>query len=779
MASYGVICRLCVNILQAGNFKELCGKFGTYNEFYEIVIKYFDPTIFNTILPNNNEHTKVVCLECWKHINDFHNFQKSVFEAHTRLLENRTKHDDGTAIGPLSNKITIKVESPSATGDEYVLHSDNNELYGYIVKEEVEFTPHSETSGALQPEQVGASESVNRNIFLSDEQEMISFKSSSAHNSYMNYTNKMEQQHSAANSIKLSTENNKCVPVGNSSPSTKDKLKNDDGLLDISETELDSLDIYSSFDEEQQMYDSKNPGNSFTHERKRKSMNAKDCDTDSQMKKKKDEQKQNKIKLDFIKKMSTRRPIKSKREEELDDVIAQWKPKLDCMNCKENFISYTLLQQHCREEHPAQEFYVRCCDIKIKKRGQLAEHIRLHINNKAFKCAYCDRRCNRKRNLRAHMLNKHGIAETIVIPLNDASTQKPTASELEVNDSDEFIAQWLPYLECVVCKSAVSSFTLLQLHYQKIHPQEELYVLCCDYKLGTRSLVAKHLLQFTHPRAFKCEYCDGCFTMKRSLDYHMRKEHNSNTDNDSSLSDKGSQQHQMSGKLDQKESDELISQWFSKLECDICQESQATFTSLKEHFSKTHNEGPGYIVCCQRKFFKRYRLVDHVRKHLHAKALKCELCGKRYSRQETLQGHMEKQHCGAGNNISKLHNSIDESEIGVCDTTSENDTQTSSANKRKSIKELDEIIAKWRPNLECVVCHELFSTFTLLQEHFHEKHPGTACHISCCRSKFVGRYDIEEHIRYHNDPNAFKCEKCGRCFARRRSLNTHMRTHRN
>ncbi|XP_061402135.1 zinc finger protein 567-like [Musca vetustissima] len=88
--------------------------------------------------------------------------------------------------------------------------------------------------------------------------------------------------------------------------------------------------------------------------------------------------------------------------------------------------------------------------------------------------------------------------------------------------------------------------------------------------------------------------------------------------------------------------------------------------------------------------------------------------------------------------------------------------------------EIDNIIAKWRPTLQCQYCAETFATFTLLKIHNLNEHPNDEFFIMCCKRKFKVRYRIEEHAIMHLNPEAFKCLLCGKCFTTRFGLVTHM-----
>ncbi|XP_065365471.1 zinc finger protein 729-like [Calliphora vicina] len=97
-----------------------------------------------------------------------------------------------------------------------------------------------------------------------------------------------------------------------------------------------------------------------------------------------------------------------------------------------------------------------------------------------------------------------------------------------------------------------------------------------------------------------------------------------------------------------------------------------------------------------------------------------------------------------------------------------------SYNKQRTL-ENDAYIAAWRSELECEICHASFSNYTLLRKHFVQEHPGEKFYVLCCQRKFTHRFHIVEHIRLHMDPNAFKCEICGRCSTNSRNLTKHIR----
>lgn len=201
------------------------------------------------------------------------------------------------------------------------------------------------------------------------------------------------------------------------------------------------------------------------------------------------------------------------------------------------------------------------------------------------------------------------------------------------------------------------------------------------------------------------------------------------------------------------ESDEFIKQWDPNLACIICNEPCSTYSLLRQHFLDLHPYEKCYIMCCQRKFYQRYVIEDHIRHHMNPNAFKCELCDKRHTTRRQLADHMRNHHSTTGQ-----------------------DTKNTAKRKVTTDQELDELIAQWKPILECAVCKDTFTTLKSLQMHFRDNHPQWQFYIECCYRKLKKRYDIEDHARNHINPITFACELCSCPFSTQSNLMRHMRT---
>ncbi|XP_073829198.1 uncharacterized protein [Musca autumnalis] len=290
----------------------------------------------------------------------------------------------------------------------------------------------------------------------------------------------------------------------------------------------------------------------------------------------------------------------------------------------------------------------------------------------------------------------------------------------------------------------------------------------------------------------------------------------------------------------QEEVDEMIAKWRPILTCEHCPQTFSTFTALKEHFNREHYNDTFYVQCCWRKLKYRCHVYDHAVYHLNPDAFKCQFCDKRLTSSFSLNSHiMQKHHdenmlqiitensCAqdetqlmatstaipaaststiqdSGNSVAfpfEIGNANEEfmgqdggeffvvNELNEMNDTSlerisspplnevDNNITVPATRRGASSREMDEIIAKWRPLLKCEACPIYFSTFTLLKTHFLADHPNEEFYIPCCGRKLKYRYRVEEHALRHINPTALKCQLCGKCYTTRHNLVNHISLH--
>ncbi len=152
------------------------------------------------------------------------------------------------------------------------------------------------------------------------------------------------------------------------------------------------------------------------------------------------------------------------------------------------------------------------------------------------------------------------------------------------------------------------------------------------------------------------------------------------------------------------------------MKCEICSDVEfETLLKAKQHYRKVHDT-QGYITCCGKKFAFRYEVVGHIRQHINPDTLQLD----------------------------------------------------------RQIRELF--------NMKCETCSDVeFETLKLARRHYrkvHEKKGYIKCsHQGCCDRKFINRGEILAHIRYHSDPDAYRCTQCNKKFKDQNGLKNRIDNH--
>ncbi|XP_038121068.1 transcription factor grauzone [Culex quinquefasciatus] len=164
------------------------------------------------------------------------------------------------------------------------------------------------------------------------------------------------------------------------------------------------------------------------------------------------------------------------------------------------------------------------------------------------------------------------------------------------------------------------------------------------------------------------------------------------------------------------------------LSCDLCGESQPNFLSLLNHFKHIHNER-GYYKCCDKKFFKRCWMIEHITLHLNPDAFHCALCNKSYSSSAVLKEHTKQVHA-----------------------------------------------AKEDLCITCETCHKQFVSPSHLNAHIQVAHGTVPC--PKCPKILASQGSLKKHlVALHGDGEQFVCDVCARVFRSKKCLDNHVKLH--
>ncbi|XP_070496059.1 zinc finger protein OZF-like [Chironomus tepperi] len=196
--------------------------------------------------------------------------------------------------------------------------------------------------------------------------------------------------------------------------------------------------------------------------------------------------------------------------------------------------------------------------------------------------------------------------------------------------------------------------------------------------------------------------------------------------------------------------------------CDLCSIPIESLRDAKSHFKHAH-QMEGYLMCCNRKFRQRCRLVEHVNTHYNY-SYPCPICGKTFDSKSYLSKHLA------------CHETIKEYKCDHCPKSFAKKFQV--RNHLLSVHIFDNVEAIF----ECPIqdCFKKFVNQARLKHHIDYTHAATNMEIcEICSKTFKTKSAIEEHKKTHlrKPEDRIKCEICGHYLGDLKSYNRHVKNH--
>ncbi|XP_073828704.1 uncharacterized protein [Musca autumnalis] len=190
--------------------------------------------------------------------------------------------------------------------------------------------------------------------------------------------------------------------------------------------------------------------------------------------------------------------------EDYDNLIAKWKPSLECKLCDVTCSKFTLLREHFAEQHPnSQEGYIECCHKQLRYRYEIVEHIYYHTARAAFKCHLCCVTFYKKSSLIQHNEELH------------SDSPKPRKT-----------------YECKKCGKSFIKLSYFQIHPEFCggkpkHDQNKTRVVCdiCGKSYKDKPDLKVHKAMYHNDERHQCHICDRIFPVKPNLDNHLTRVH--------------------------------------------------------------------------------------------------------------------------------------------------------------------------------------------------------------------------------------------------------------
>lgn len=276
---------------------------------------------------------------------------------------------------------------------------------------------------------------------------------------------------------------------------------------------------------------------------------------------------------------------------------------------------------------------------------------------------------------------------------------------------------------------------------------------------------------------------------------------------------------------------------YVQMKCDVCSDDRVfeSFSDIQTHFLDIHNQN-GYIICCNRKFRRIGRVLQHCTWHDNPEAFKCDTCNKCFQDNVCLRDHITSMHIPANekrfqcdqcnrlfakqhllNTHLKMKHTIKEERPFVC---TEGECQqrfvlpaylrlhiekvhNKSDSRYVHSGQLSHIICSQGTHVlqilvhclvrycsvfadssefwlflyrVCDVCARFFKCSKSYERHYQVEHTNIDQRVQCdlCQKWFKHLDTLKDHIRRHYAASA-TCKYCGRVSSNKKSLRLHVR----
>uniref|UniRef100_A0A673C050 Zinc finger protein n=1 Tax=Sphaeramia orbicularis TaxID=375764 RepID=A0A673C050_9TELE len=273
--------------------------------------------------------------------------------------------------------------------------------------------------------------------------------------------------------------------------------------------------------------------------------------------------------------------------------------KLTCTICNRKCSSSLNLQEH-RKVHEI--FDCHACDKKFISTNQLKRHMITHSEKRPYTCEICNRSFNEDKPYKCKLCGKEFAHRNVY------KNHKKTHSEerpFQCEECKAFKYESERTFKCDQCDSTFKRKDTLNVHIQVVHDGHKKYKCdLCEKAFVTPSVLKSHKKTHTGEKEKICPYCGQKFASNGTLRVHIR-------------SHTGERPYQ----------------------CPYCDKAFSKNDGLKMHIRTHTREKPYKCSECNKAFSQKRGLDEHMRTHTGEKPFQCDVCDLSFSLKKMLSRH--------------------------------------------------------------------------------------------------------------------------------------------